>query len=72
MVKGVTEKAYPRQPGTKAQLRPSFGQPMKTQASGTVIAFSGGSTPEPAQLLGLIMLLLILGCALIGRNRKLA
>jgi hypothetical protein len=45
---------------------------MKTQASGTVIAFSGGSTPEPAQLLGLIMLLLILGCALIGRNRKLA
>ncbi|HUS54762.1 MAG TPA: VIT domain-containing protein [Thermohalobaculum sp.] len=70
MVKGVTKEAYPPQPGTKAQLQPSFGQPTKAQVPGTMIAFSGGSTPEPAQILGLIMLLLTLGCALIGRNRR--
>jgi Ca-activated chloride channel family protein len=70
MVRGVTKEAYPKQPGIKASLQPGFGQPMKTQASGTVIAFSGGSTPEPEQILGLVMLLLTLGCALIGRARK--
>jgi hypothetical protein len=35
-----------------------------------VVAFSGGSTPEPEHILGLVMLVLTLGCALIGRNRK--
>ena len=70
MVEGVTEKAYPRQTGTKAQLQPSFGQPMKVQAPGTMIAFSGGSTPEPEQILGLIMLLLTLGGALLRKARR--
>jgi hypothetical protein len=70
MVKGVTKEAYPQQPGRKVELQPGFGQPMKTQMSGTAVAFSGGSTPEPEHILGLVMLVLTLGCALIGRNRK--
>jgi Ca-activated chloride channel family protein len=70
MVDGVTDKAYPQQRGARAQLAPNFGQPVKAEAPGMVVAFSGGSTPEPEQILGLIMLLLMLGGALVRRARR--
>ncbi|HSF96501.1 MAG TPA: VIT and VWA domain-containing protein [Thermohalobaculum sp.] len=72
MVEGVTALAYPNT--ARPSLVPSSIMPTKAQApgagNGTLVAFAGGGTPEPAQLLGLIALLLTLGGAILRQSRR--
>lgn len=60
MVEGVTEHAYPA--STSTQRAQATGAPM--------VAFSGGATPEPAQILGLLLLLTIFAAAALLRTRR--
>lgn len=53
-IKGVSDGAYPRRPVIRAQ----------NPSSGTTVAFSGGATPEPGQLAGLLLLLTMFAIAL--------
>jgi hypothetical protein len=57
MVEGITPAAYPNAPQGPSQ--PGFA-PTKAQAGGTQVAFSGGGTPEPERLLGLLLLAMTL------------
>jgi Ca-activated chloride channel family protein len=66
MVKGIRHKAYQKQPaGGMHYASPNVGSNQQNPA----VAFSGGSTPEPEHLLGLLVLLLPLG-AFLRRNRR--
>jgi len=77
MVDGVTEFAYPKR-GRTAQLQPMPGNhrtgPSIVKPGLTKVAsrFSGGSTPEPAALAGLILMVLLLASGLIFMRQKTA
>lgn len=77
MVKGVGPSAYPRQnkthrtPGQRAQLRQQYAvyaPPRGVQQSKR--SFSGGATPEPQQISGVLLLLLTFFGFSIGRSRS--
>ncbi len=77
MVDGVTEFAYPNR-GRSAQLKPIPGiqrtGPSIVKPGLTKVAsrFSGGSTPEPAALAGLVLIFLLVASGLIFTRQKTA
>lgn len=75
MVEGVTEFAYPKR-GRSALLQPAPANrrsgPSIVKPGLTKVAsrFSGGSTPEPAALAGLILIVLLMASGLIFMRQK--
>lgn len=75
MVDGVTEFAYPKK-GRSAQLNPTPGKhrsgPSIVRPGLTKVAsrFSGGSTPEPAALAGLVLIVLLMASGLLFMRQK--